>query len=150
MKVEVPDFLLEMSERLNNQDNLCTADPVFIVQEKYWISVDKELTDPEGYHIYSADFDSCEKIDSSDPNWKKYLNDEIEEMGGKDNVHIIPVVSKWKHEKFFLTRVGAENYIKCNGHNHDELRIYVDSMFRCHEMIELRKWIMDLIKDNEQ
>ena len=34
MQTQIPEFLLEMSKQINEQDNLCTADPVWQVRCK--------------------------------------------------------------------------------------------------------------------
>ena len=62
--VEIPDFLIEMSERLNTQDNRLTAHPLFEVRykqhliteegynESHWEIVDEE----EGETLYNSQY----------------------------------------------------------------------------------------------
>lgn len=44
MNVELPDFLLHMSEQMNNQDNRCTSDVIFQVKQKQYFVTE------EGYN----------------------------------------------------------------------------------------------------
>ena len=45
INMEVPKFLLEMSEQMNNEDNRCTADPVWQVRCKRTRATSSEYTD---------------------------------------------------------------------------------------------------------
>lgn len=134
---EVPAFLLEMSKQLNGQNNRCTANPVFVVQVKKWDRED--INDPECYQVF-------------DENWEGltwFTPEEFDEDRVAKGWTAVPVKSRWEHHQSFLTEKGANAYIRCNRHNIGETRIYVNSMFRCWEMIELREWVMSLTEKKE-
>lgn len=48
----------------------------------------------------------------------------------------------------FLTEADAERFIQRKQHDYPKLYTYVESMTYCPQMIELRKWIMSLSKEN--
>ena len=45
MNIEIPDFLLEMSEQMNNQNNRMTADPLFEVRHKSYLVTEDGIND---------------------------------------------------------------------------------------------------------
>lgn len=124
--------LLEIKERLKTQDNLCTADPMFCVQVKRRdVGYDYRYGDNRCWH----DSTNHDTIFDDDPNFKKPEGDEWEEFG---------YVDRWETVMVSFTRVGCEEYINLNGHNHrGEKRIYVESFRRCPEMIAIREFLMN-------
>jgi len=48
--------------------------------------------------------------------------------------------------KTCLTEHDADHFMRNNAHNWPPMYTYVTSMYRCPQMIELRKWIMELTK----
>ena len=113
--------LKEIASNLKNQDNRCTADPIFFVQvqEKVW-GVDSSVHD-----------DAVEYFrDTNDGESIYETNEEIGEFvryGG----------SSEDLEK------GAEDYLAANGHNlHGKTRIYVDTLWRNAEMIAIRGYLL--------
>lgn len=57
MKVEIPDFIKEMSKQLNAQDNRMTADPLFEVRYKKYIVTEQDYNEHH-WEIISEDGDS--------------------------------------------------------------------------------------------
>ncbi len=62
MKTDIPDFLLEMSDQINTQENRCTADPIWQVRCKRWRVTAEGYSDV--FHIFNH-FDGDVVADSS-------------------------------------------------------------------------------------
>jgi hypothetical protein len=114
--------LAEIAEQLRTQDNRITADPMFCVQEKIrdW-----------GYHADYADGhmfvdDDGGEYDTRRPGCRKvYYKD------------------RWETIRAFFTEKAANDYIGSMRHRHGEMRTYVESYYRCYEMMKIRKWLME-------
>lgn len=123
---------------LLNQDNRCTADPVFQVQ----ILVAYPGF-PEDWYDEKCWYDPHDP-DERNGGW--IYDDPPEDMA---DIEGFSYRTSWKTVAEFFTLNGAEHYMKINGHNvvreaHDgKTRIYVDSMFRNNEMNAIRQFIME-------
>ena len=117
--------LSNISDNLMTQDNRCTAEPMFCVQEKI-----RDI----GYVAAYAD-DSTVWIDMESGNYEEVEPNTpgAEEFGYKD---------RWETVMVCFTEEGCKDYLRQNGHNHKEARIYVESFRRCDEMIRIRRWLM--------
>ena len=132
--MSIPQHIIEIGQRLLTQDNLCTAQPMFCVQVK------------RREYGYDPEY-------SEDTVWLDPYNDYCEFPEKDDDGHYIKTGYKdvWETVMVALTRVGAEGYIEANGHNHrGKIRIMVESFYRCREMIELREWLMELARNQNQ
>lgn len=49
--MEIPKFLTEMSEQMNNEDNRCTADPIWMVCHDNWLTCADDRGDKEIFLI---------------------------------------------------------------------------------------------------
>jgi len=113
--------LLAIAARLKTQDDRCTAEPMFCVQERR-----REY----GYHPdYAVDYvwidDDCEETTEATPGARKVYY--------KDH---------WRDVMVAFTEHACEIYIRQNKHNLGETRIYAKSFYRCYEMIDIRAWLM--------
>ena len=45
--MKIPKFLIEMSEQMNNEDNRCTADPIWMVYHDNWLTCADDRGDKE-------------------------------------------------------------------------------------------------------
>jgi hypothetical protein len=136
--VEIPKELLEIGKRLREQDNRCTADPIFQVRGKR--------------RIYGID------PDYGEDNYVWINTDDCEEMEPPADEDNPP---KWARKVYFtlvdevlmvaLTEEGCKEHLRLNGHNYkgyDGVRIYADSLRRCPEMIALREFLISLPEPN--
>lgn len=116
--------LLDISERLRTQDNRCTVEPMFCVQEKHReYGFDTQWNDDFVWiDVQSGDNDVSE---TEKPGYIK--------TGYKDT---------WLTVMVAFTEEGCKDYLRLNGHNLGETRIYVESFRRCDEMIRIRAWLM--------
>lgn len=159
-----PDFLLELSKQLNEQDNRITADPLFCVyydekvptSEDY--SDDFEWFDHEESEVIGDDDDLIEYLKENHLEWlQNYATGEEVEVSDVtiddlewetlpskiDKVHYL----KKKHfVKASLTEAGAQQFIDRKQHDYSPLYIYAESMCYQWQMIELRKWLLSLHK----
>ena len=136
--------LKKVAQDIASQDNRSTANPLYCIYDIEYAVIDNE---------YSSRFDTQEVwvsdegciLSESDQEFNA-LNalcdgDEITVNGTRYN--------KLTHSKIprfvtaCLTEVGANAYLKANGHNLNEPYIYVHSLNRNEEMIGLRDFITD-------
>ena len=185
--VEIPSFLMEMSKQINEQDNRCTADPVWQVRCKRvrvtaeGFSDDYQIVDCEGDHNVVAttlnnkgdinqqivDFLDCDPEDLP-INFEKWVDDQgVYELSGEDKIEYFldsfDVDSdlgdlnygfeKYSVEEYedvvkgaFLTEADANWFINRKQHDYPKLYTYVESMYYCPQMVELREWIMGISK----
>jgi len=136
-----------LKKELNTQDNLGTENPFYIVFERIKYTCKDGYSDD--WHWVGEDGDYI----GDDDELKEYIleNNEKEiEVDEFDNEKEIDneIFRKWHYQiiprfsQAFLTRKGAENYIESNGHNLTDPYIYVNSMWRNEEMINIRKYFM--------
>jgi len=124
--MEIPTSILALAERLRTQDGRCTADPYFLIQEKH-----REYGyDPQWSDDTVWIFDG-EEVDPCTPG--------ADETGYKDG---------WRTVQVALTEAAADAFMRQNKHKFNEMRSYVDSFYRCYEMIELREWLMTLRRND--
>ena len=143
--LEMRQFLEQLSTELNSQDNMITAHPlycVFQVERIYGmdksLDIDRVFVDEECIELSRQDlmdaFDLTERqIEDGD------LPDTITETGYVDRPRFVNA---------HLTLEAANKYIRENNHNLNRPYVYVASMNRCPEMIQLRELLMsgDLIE----
>lgn len=123
-----------IGELIRTQDNRCTSDPLFIVQQKK--------------RIWGMDGDYCdayEWVAEDDPevvasDVERAGLDAIESRGGDvtgwNKVHY---VDQWEFVTACFTEQGCKDYIEANGHNLNEPRIYAASAYRNREIIAIRE-----------
>lgn len=112
-------YLTEISERLRTQDNRITENPMFCVQTK------RRDVVPEGF--------------SSESVWV-VDGEEVEE--GTADAEEYNICERWETVMVAFTEEGCKEYLRQNGHNLSEPRIYVESFNRCPEMIAVRGFLM--------
>ena len=137
--------LADLAHQLRTQDNRMTAEPLFLVMRKRRIyGLDLGFCDQSTWlHV-----DGYEEADLSDLGIteEQAREDEmLEEVGYMDIDEFVTA---------HFTMRAAEQYIRNNGHRHSkapgtELFVYVDSMYRCPEMIKIRKHFLDFGKEEE-
>jgi len=184
MNIKIPEFLLEMSDQLNTQDNRCTADPIWQVMCKRIRVTAYEYSDR--FQIIDCEWDHCVVADSEDgdinqqivehldcdpddlpTNFEQWVDtncDYDHELSGQQKIEFF--IENFDHDsdklydgydkvwieeyeqiiKTCLTEHDADYFIKGNQHNYPHMYTFVDSMYRCPQMIALRQWIMGLRK----
>lgn len=133
--------LLEIGKRLLTQDNRITADPMFCVQIKRRdVGYDPNYSHKMCWH-------------NSEEETTIYDDDEdFKEAPEGDGWDEFGYVDRWETVMVAFTEVGCEDYLRSNGHNdrsrahNGEVRIYVESFYRCYEMKLIRETLMRLAK----
>lgn len=124
--------IAEIQRELKTQDNLATAEPIYVVQE--------EVT------IYGLDLNYCDDYLYLHCDGFEYKDEQAlidDELSVDDDcIEKTGYRREWRDITCCFTRKGAENYIKINGHNHKKTRIYVKSLRRNWEMIEIRNLLL--------
>lgn len=122
---------------LHTQDNRCTAEPFFVVQEKHRVyGIDADAYDaPHEWRTEDGD-------GTADADEAKDLDEKYENSESTDGWNRIGYVDEWRDVTGCFTEEGAKEYIRINGHNLKEPRIYAKSLYRNAEMIAIRKRLM--------
>ena len=127
----------QITERLNTQDNRCTSDPIFIVQQKkriWGVSTD-----------YAGDYawlDFGNEHEEADLQLAEELDDlEFEgcETGSWQKVGYVDI---WEFVTACFTEAACQEYIDRNRHNLNEPRIYAASAYRNREFIDVRNYLL--------
>lgn len=116
--------IIEISNHLREQDNRCTAQPIFHVRGLR--------------RIYGMDSDYCEEMD--------WLDDEGNLVGEGEGVQV-GYTDEWEVISCFFTEKGAEKYLQENSHRFSEYiktDIYVDTLYRNTEMIAIRNFLLSI------
>ncbi len=171
MSIEIPEFLLEMSKQMHEQDNRLTAHPIWTV------CYDEEYVTQDGYNeSYIAAFDEegnkicndddltelAEYLEENHEDWfNKFLADYgvndseepheefcslfcVETDDLPEGLKFLAIAKRMKPVKYCLTESDAKAFIKRKQHDYPKLYTYVESMVFCPQMIDLRNWIMSL------
>ncbi len=78
MNIELPDFLLHMSEQMNNQDNRCTSDVIYQVKQHQYFVTEEGYS--EHHFVLAGDDGEFFRSDrGSEEEAKDYLLDHYEE-----------------------------------------------------------------------
>ena len=163
---DVPEFLRKLAHELRTQDNRITAHPLFCVEVKVrtygldpmhhydgyvWLEnddceacyegddeliehFDEQLKYAEDYDLNAHQIGIMERF-KEDPEWE----DDLEELG----YYKCYYEERWEFKTAHFTEKAAKDYIRINGHNLPERRIYVTSQYRCYEFNELIEYIKE-------
>ena len=124
----------QIGEWIRTQDNRCTSDPLFIVQQKK--------------RIWGMDSDYCEDYEWVAEDDHEHIAEGVERAGcdaldcnGEDvpGWHKVYYVDQWEFVTVCFTEKACQDYIAANGHNLTEPRIYAASAYRNREMIAIRE-----------
>jgi hypothetical protein len=149
-------YLVAMAREIMNQDNACTAEPIFMVQRhRRTYGFDPAYTDNHVYvddeHNEVTDFSDYLCPECSKPLAVEDMDDEACTTCNADldlgNWCLTKTVyqDSWENVQPFFTRKGAEEYLRINGHNlegAEKPRIFVDSAYRNSEWIAIRNMLL--------
>lgn len=130
---------------LRTQNNRCTASPMFIVQQR---------------RSYQCEADEGDVVEWRNADWEKADDEEaarLEELHDERDYsdEAVDALKGWTRMglKFYwefcmaaFTEEGCKEYLRQNGHNLREPRIYAESWNRCPEMLLVRETLMELSK----
>lgn len=142
--------IAEIGALLKTQDNRITADPIFMVQQRFRVhGMDSDYT--ENYEW--RDIDSGDYIIAT-PEQAVELNrlleaDELtrvhcDDVGGSLLFERVWYTDIWINVQPFFTEAAAQTWVKCNQHHYERpLRIYAESAHNNPEWKAIRKWLME-------
>lgn len=126
--------LQKIGELIRTQDNRCTSDPLFLVQERR--------------RIYGMNADCCEETVWIHCDGEEANEDEELELEQKEDLGEVPeewtktgYMDIWEFVTVCFTEKACEDYIAANGHNLNEPRIYATSAYRNRGMIAIREML---------
>lgn len=130
------DFLTTLAGRLQTQDNCYTASPNYCIQEnRLFCGIDEDYGGEIGWFNNDGDgMAEGRKAKALERYYDRYSKEPSNwTRCGYKNIWQYSGVS-------FLTKDAADAYVKHNAHKHEyEIRVYVDSHYRNHEMCEVRR-----------
>jgi len=133
--------LKKLAHELNTQDNRATAYPLFCVEVKRRI-YGENMCNPDGsIWVWPKDAEcSFDTKEEAIAHFREYGYADAEFI---DKLEEIEYEEYWEFDTAHLTEKGANAYIRINGHNLPERRIYVTSQYRCHEFNDLIDWLKE-------
>ncbi|MDM1021637.1 hypothetical protein QSV37_15190 [Acinetobacter sp. VNK23] len=161
------DFVAELIE--SHEKHYCsTREPVWMVQEKQtiygmdpdyvddykWVDDGEVFFDTPQELFDGQDGQTKHKINEISINEHEELFTDIDESTQCDvlesaaeslgrNWSKVHYVENWVNVQAFLTRHDADRFIKRQGHNYKELRVYVESLWRSPQLGNLVQAILD-------
>jgi len=133
--------LLAIGKELITQDNLATAEPIFVVEQRQRIY--GEMTGFEPTQVWIDD----EGHEADEEESKKLYHEATKrEVDGWDLVGFTDI---WIRVQPFFTRKAADAYLKANAHNMKAPRVYVDSAYRNKEWQAVRAICKALAKEDD-
>ena len=131
------EFLRQLATQLQEQDNAYTASPNYCIQEHVQeVGIDMDYAHSEGW------FNHDDEYQQADDKKAKALDRYYDRYGKEpEGWTKLGYAWKWRYTGIsFLTHDAAHAYVANNSHRHEnELRVYVDSHYRNHEMREVRR-----------
>lgn len=171
MNVEIPEFIKQLSEQLNEQSNRMTADPIFCVYYDKKLPTSEDHADGHEYfdkdnccvignfedlkeHLRNGDYkEFIQDVMADRPNYEAFEDVEESDIDEDDLPEDISKSYYLKDKCFVkasLTESGAQQFIDRKQHDYPKLYIYAESMCYQWQMIELRKWLMSLTADSNK
>lgn len=145
---EIMRTVQDIAQNVATQDNAITELPIFIVQQRrrtYGISA--EYTDDfvwmsEGDEPREADAETAAKLDELQKTSDYFDEIILGEDGEETTWTRVGYRDHWEFVTACFTRVGCEEYIRINGHNLTDPRIYVESGYRNAEWKTMREFLL--------
>jgi hypothetical protein len=121
------EWLAETRKNITTQDNACTAHPMFTVQQKRRLyGFDPEYgNDDSAVWLYDDECVEPDEYKQCALDAYEYATNETPK--GYRRVHYMDT---WEFVTACFTEAGCKDYIKANGHNLHEPRIFVESGHR--------------------
>jgi hypothetical protein len=136
--------LKAIAEELQTQDNDCTGDPIFVVNQIRRITG----LDPQYIENYCFMDEEGDEVDLEE---EGLTEEQAEEEDWLTKVYY---ADESEVVNFHFTRKAAEKFIAKYGHNYNCPSICIESLYRCQEMIDLRNWLLSgeparVLEENE-
>lgn len=137
-----PKEVRNIGRAINSQDNRCTDQPIFIVQQK------RTYVGSEGYnHDARIEWrrDDSDSHALASPSYAKSLERNYRETYEVKAGWIrFSVFDVWEFVTACFTENGCKAYLATNGHNLKETRIYAEGSYRNEEFRSVRDYLRGL------
>lgn len=134
--------LIAIGKNLLTQDNRYTDQPLFIVEQKRLIvGIDTEYANNIGWF----DSDGMATAEEHEFLEKQYKKSRREPDGWTRTGYS----EEWQFVTACFTEQGCKDYIRIDGHNLKEPRIYADGSYRNNEYRTVRNFLMQLAAKND-
>ena len=147
LAVVIPDELRRIGHLLRTQDNRCTDQPMFIVQQHVEFACDDERTSGFESVRYIWVHDGEEVHDPRAARLEKHFKSSHGEI--PEGYERVCFGTTWEFVTACFTEQGCKDHIARNGHNLRSPRIYAEGSFRNPEFRVLRNWLMSLPAPDE-
>jgi hypothetical protein len=173
MNVEIPSFILELSNQLNNQPSRSTSHPfyqvrcnrAYVTQEGYDCAY-FVVQDEDGIVYQSNKNDHESFAQYLNENYSEWLSDTFEDVEVIDVDFVLDnfdfdcedlpkgLTKLWMQEieevvSTHLTLDAAESFIKRKQHDYPKLFTYAESAYWSPQLRELQDWLKSLTKPSE-
>jgi len=116
--------LAAIGARIRSQDNLATAGPIFVVQQKR--------------RLYGLDPAYTETF--------VWMNSDGEEADENERATRVGYLDQWEFVTACFTQGAAQRFIDENAHNLKEPRIFVESSYRNYEWQAVREYLKAVLE----
>lgn len=140
--VRVPDELLALGAELRTQDNRATAAPIFIVQQKRAYVVDEAYNDSRTVWLQDRLGDRSEVSPLRALRLERLFQGRYCEV--PEGYERLALMDIWEFVTACLTEEGCNDYLRLNGHNLKEPRVYAAGSYRNNEYRAVRDWLISL------
>lgn len=128
----IAERIAALAVQVATQDNDFTAEPIWVVQARD--------------RIYGMDSDYSDSIVYIDDDGNEASPEELASIDARIAAGELWTetyyIDRWRTVQTFLTRDGAERFLRSNRHRHRELRIFSESAHRNQEMLAIREWLL--------
>ncbi len=139
----IPEFIRSLSSSLHSQDCQCTADPIFIVEQKRIVAgLDVDYVDDPSEIVWC-----CEDrmYFAGDSHFKELETQYQEANLVPDEYMRTGFFKQWDFVQPFFTQAAADAFIAKHGHKFDgEFRVSVESAYRNEEWQQVAYWLAHL------
>lgn len=129
-------YIEHIGKLICTQDNRCTSDPLFIVQQKKRIcGMHSDYCDN---YVWQKKDDWQHVADRIEHAGLDALTEKGEDVTGWEKVYY---TNQWEFVTACFTEQACKDYIAENSHNLNEPRIYAATLYRNREMIAVREFL---------
>lgn len=145
--MNIPGYILALSQQLHTQDNRCTSHPIFQVRDVKQVPClpehadDTHWWDEEGSAV--LDEELIKTLEDASLGGS-YCTLEDDEDAPPYTYHCTYTKTLRQVVATFMTQQAADAWVKANEHRHNALEIYIDSGFRNPEWQAIRDFLMSL------
>ena len=139
-QVAIPEGMREIGHLIATQDNRYTDQPMFIVQQRRRvIGLDADYCDNIVWVCSEDDYSEASSEEAAQ------LEAEYQETGKvKSGWMRTGYSDTWEFVTACFTEQGCKDYLKRDGHNLKEPRIYAEGSYRNEEFRTIRNWLRSL------